>query len=77
MTMFRVSEVATLLRVSRTCVYQLVDSGKLGCFRIGIGRGAIRISQDDLTSFVEASRERVKATASVPSHSAELKHLTQ
>ena len=75
--MLTVSEVAVRLRISRTCVYQLVESGKLSCYRIGLGRGAIRISDEDLTSFVDGCRDNGHARASVPSAPVELKHLTQ
>ena len=47
-----VRETATQLHVSAACVYQLVETGKLACHRIGIGRGAIRISQSDLDEFL-------------------------
>lgn len=43
--MLTVKEVAERLRVSRTCVYQLIERGMLVCHRIGLGRGAIRIAQ--------------------------------
>jgi excisionase family DNA binding protein len=48
--------VANELTVSATCVYQLIASGKLPCHRIGIGRGAIRVSETDLAEFLESSR---------------------
>jgi len=51
-----VTEVADRLRVSCTCVYQLVKRGRLACHRIGLGRGAIRISVDDLLAYVEQCR---------------------
>lgn len=42
-TMFKVAEVARLLKVSIGCVYALVESGRLTCHRIGLGRGAVRV----------------------------------
>jgi excisionase family DNA binding protein len=54
--MLTVREVAEQLRVSPTCVYSLVDQGKLACLRIGIGRGAIRICESDLSAYVEGCR---------------------
>jgi excisionase family DNA binding protein len=51
--MLTVVEVAVRLRISRTCVYQLVDSRRLGSHRIGVGRGTIRISEEDLAAYVE------------------------
>lgn len=75
--MLKVSEVALRLQVSRTCVYQLVEKKKLVSHRIGLGRGAIRILEEDLASFVSASRVDSKERASVPLQSVPLKHLTQ
>lgn len=54
--MLTVKQVAERLAVSQTCVYQLIATGKLACHRIGIGRGAIRVGEDDLAAFVESSR---------------------
>jgi len=55
--MLTVKQVAEQLGVSAACIYQLVGSGKLSAHRIGLGRGAIRISESDLTEFVESSRK--------------------
>ena len=57
MELMTVKEVARRLRVSASLVYQLVDSGKLGCHRIGNGRGAIRICPEDVTNYLQACRE--------------------
>lgn len=54
--MLTVQDVARELTVSATCVYQLIASGKLPCHRIGIGRGAIRVSEPDLAAFLDACR---------------------
>jgi excisionase family DNA binding protein len=75
--MLTVKEVADRLRVSRTCVYQLVERGKLACHRIGIGRGAIRISLDDLTAFVCACRENRSAESESSLRPVHLRHLKQ
>jgi excisionase family DNA binding protein len=55
--MLTVKDVAERLRISPTCVYQLIDRGKLPCHRIGIGRGAIRVCETDLVSFLGECRE--------------------
>jgi excisionase family DNA binding protein len=55
--MLTVRDVASELSVSATCVYQLIASGKLPCHRIGIGRGAIRVSEVDLAAFLDGCRE--------------------
>jgi excisionase family DNA binding protein len=51
-----VSNVAKRLNVSQSCVYQLVDSGRLPCHRIGVGRGAIRVSEADLADYLASCR---------------------
>jgi len=74
--MLTVVEVADYLRVSRTCVYQLIESGKLACHRIGVGRGAIRVTQGDLDEFIlGCRREPGENVASRPVK--RLKHLKQ
>lgn len=50
-----VAMVAERLRVSRTTVYQLVESGRLSVHRIGGGRGAIRVSEDQLVEYLQGS----------------------
>lgn len=75
--MLTVVEVAARLKVSRTCVYQLVDSRKLVSCRIGLGRGTIRISEEDLTAFIDSCRAVKTAGASLPERPVQLKHLTQ
>ncbi len=71
-----VKEVAERLKVSASCIYQLVESGRLAHHRIGIGRGAIRFSEDDLDEFLKKSREQArqsKSTSDKPH--VKLKHL--
>ncbi len=57
MELMTVKEVARRLRVSASLVYQLVDSGRLGCHRIGNGRGAIRIRPEDVASYLQSCRK--------------------
>jgi excisionase family DNA binding protein len=75
--MLTVKEVASKLRVSATCVYQLVESGKLACHRIGLGRGAIRIAEGDLASFVEGCRQEPGGEVQASRPAKRLKHLRQ
>ena len=56
LSLLTVRDVADLLRVSPSLVYQLVETGKIACHRIGRGRGAIRIHPDDLEQFLAACR---------------------
>lgn len=54
--MLTVKQAAQEMCVSATCVYQLVSAGKLACHRIGIGRGTVRISNDDLAAYIDSCR---------------------
>jgi excisionase family DNA binding protein len=54
--MLTVKQVAALLNISATCVYQLVATGRLPNHRIGVGRGAIRIDDSDLLAYLDRSR---------------------
>ncbi|MBS0264882.1 MAG: helix-turn-helix domain-containing protein [Planctomycetes bacterium] len=53
-------QLADHLNVSLSTVYALVESGKLACHRIGVGRGAVRVSEAQLQDYLEtAKREPV------------------
>ncbi len=60
--LYKVSEVAAFLSLSRTTVYELVRSGALPSVRIG---GARRVRGEDLARYVD-SLERVSAGVGVP-----------
>lgn len=76
--MLTVKEVAARLRVSGTCVYQLIEAGKLTCHRIGIGRGAIRVAEGDLAAFVDDCRQEPGEGSKATSRPAKrLRHLKQ
>jgi excisionase family DNA binding protein len=47
--------VALRLTVSKATAYQLVSSGKLPCYRVGVGRGAIRVREEDLQRYLDGS----------------------
>jgi hypothetical protein len=51
-------------------VYSLVEQGLLRCHRIGMKRGTIRITEEQLQEFLKATE--VKPASSVPS---ELRHI--
>lgn len=55
-TLYKVAEVARLLNVSASCVYALIECGRLACHRIGLGRGAVRVSEADLNQYLASSR---------------------
>lgn len=52
-----VKEVARFLRLSLAETYRLVNTKSLTHFRVGPGRGAIRISELDVTAFLENRRQ--------------------
>lgn len=70
-----VREVAAMLRVSPSLVYRLVEAGKLGCFRIGQKRGAIRVSRDSVNQFLAASQAAPSAQKTDRTPRASLRHL--
>lgn len=66
--MLTVKQAAQRLDVSKSLVYALCAEGRLKHYRVGIGRGTIRIDESDLSSV------RMEPTLS-PIVSAGLKHL--
>jgi excisionase family DNA binding protein len=54
--MMTVKEVARALGVSLATAYNLVHGGKIPAVRVGLGRGTIRVREEDLEAFVAASR---------------------
>jgi excisionase family DNA binding protein len=62
MELLTVKEVARRLRVSQSLVYQLVDTGRLGCHRIGNGRGAIRMRPEDVTNYLQSCRAEANSS---------------
>ena len=71
-----VKDVAQRLNVSQSCIYQLVETGKLPHHRIGIGRGAIRFSEEDIAKYLEVTRkEPQESSSSHTNQSRRLKHL--
>lgn len=76
LSLFTVREAASLLRVSKSLVYGLVESGRLSASRLGKGRGAIRITKADLISYIEDNRtEASGATTRQPRRREKLKHI--
>jgi excisionase family DNA binding protein len=70
-----VREVAGLLRVSQNCVYELVAKGKVAAYRVGAGRGTIRIRPEDVESYLQSCRvENHEPRERLPRP--RLKHLT-
>ena len=73
--MLTVKETASRLNVSAASIYAMISVGKLGCHRIGVGRGAIRISEEHIAVLLESSAmNRGEATVRKPPRP-RLKHL--
>lgn len=62
-SMLTVAQVAERLQCSPALVYALCAEGKLTHHRLGLGRGTIRVSEEQLRDFLEATK---KAGPGVP-----------
>ena len=70
-----VRDVANTLNVSASCVYQLIESGNLPHHRIGVGRGAIRMSEADLNEYLSSCHREKMSEAPRRAPRVTLKHL--
>lgn len=74
-------EIAQLLKISPSNVYNLVSHGRLVAHRFGKGRGSIRVASTDLDAYLEDCRhipaiEEPKAAHAKTKNSSRLfKHL--
>ncbi len=50
-----VREVAARLEVSVPLVYRLIARGRLQCSRHGLGRGVIRVSEEQLAAYLTSA----------------------
>jgi excisionase family DNA binding protein len=50
----KVREAAVRLEVGTDTVYSLVAAGKLRCCRVGMGRGSIRISEEQVVDYLKS-----------------------
>lgn len=64
--MLKVKEVAERIGVSVACVYGLIASVKLACHRIGVGRGTIRVSEEQLRAYLERTATQIGEKAAEP-----------
>lgn len=71
--MLRAKEVAEKLGISLSLVYQLVEEHKLGCYRVGPRRGAIRFKDEDIEVYLDSCR--VDAIEVRPPDRKKLKHI--
>ena len=71
-----VKQAAGRLEVSAATVYGLVAAGKLRCHRIGLGRGAIRISEAHVVQYLEGAEPTPRSVLGpAPARQVKLKHL--
>ena len=60
-------QLAERLNVSVSTIYCLVETGRIACHRIGVGRGAVRVSEEQLAEYLEETkRERREPTVRCP-----------
>ena len=68
-----VKQVAERLEVSTATVYSLVAGGKLRHYRVGNGRGVVRVSDEQLAEYLREAESQRCISADQPKSS--LKHL--
>jgi excisionase family DNA binding protein len=56
--MLSVKDVAARLKVSLATVYNLIQDAEIECYRIGRGRGTVRVSEDQLQAYLEKARKQ-------------------
>jgi excisionase family DNA binding protein len=59
--MLTVKQAAARLGVSTSQVYALCAKGKLPHHRFGVGKGALRISEEQLAAFIESAKFKPRA----------------
>jgi excisionase family DNA binding protein len=69
-----VRDAAKRLEISAATVYAMVASGRLRCYRVGNGRGAIRISEEHMAAYLEGAETAPEAIPA-PVRRVRLKHL--
>ena len=57
-TLMTVAEVKNRLRCSLSNVYNLIEAGELRCYRVGKGKGGIRVSERQLQDFLDSRETR-------------------
>ena len=70
--LYKVEEVARRLNVSAATVYRMVQAGRIEHHRIGCGRGAIRMSEAQVRSYLDGAERGLPAT---PAPRVKLRHL--
>ena len=75
MNLLTVPEVAAVLRLGESTVYELVSKGKIPRFEIGPKNGGIRIDQDDLNAYLASCRKEKKDETPQKVSRPRLKHI--
>ena len=70
-----VKEAAARLGVSKTTVYSLVAARKLRCYRVGLGRGCIRIGEEHLAEYLGKAETKIAEPPATAPPCPRLKHL--
>jgi len=63
--MLTVAEVAERWKCSPALIYALLNAGQLHCYRLGLGRGAIRFSEQHLADYLQ-TKENGHQESSAP-----------
>lgn len=72
----RVKEAAERLDVSAATVYALVAGGRLRCYRVGMGRGSIRIAEEHLAEYLKGAEPAIEQAPPAPARRrVRLRHL--
>ena len=72
--MMKVADIAKRLNCAPSTVYELVESGQLPAYRIGLRRGGIRVTEEQLQEYLQACESRAAAAQPRPPRT-RLKHL--
>lgn len=62
--LYKVSEIAEMLRVSERTVYNWIEWGYIRAIKVGEGKGSIRIPEEALAEFFETHQTIDKAIPS-------------
>lgn len=80
-TLFTVAQAAELMQISNSLLYALIEKRKIRHHRLGVGHGAIRISQQDIHEFLDSTTVGIRRKSVVEkktkSRSQNVRHLRQ
>ena len=71
--LLKIPQVAERLNCSQATAYALVESGQLPAVKIGAGGGGVRVTEEDLASFIQSRRTQ---PTPAPVDRRKLKHIT-